>query len=112
KSETSTGGLRVPLTDVAGFCGRMSGENRAFWGYVTMKNIFKAVLSAGAAMLGTTAMTGAASAEVEISGNVALTSDYVFRGYSQANEDPAIQGGLDLTAGMFYPGVWASSLSE
>ena len=31
----------------------------------------------------------------EFSGNVTLTSDYVFRGFTQANEDPAIQGGLD-----------------
>ncbi len=45
-----------------------------------------------------------------LSANVGLTSDYVFRGFSQTNEGPAIQGGFDATCGMFYAGVWASSL--
>jgi uncharacterized protein (TIGR02001 family) len=44
------------------------------------------------------------------SANVALTTDYVFRGFSQTSEGPAVQGGFDLTCGMFYTGVWASSL--
>lgn len=42
--------------------------------------------------------------------NVALTSDYVFRGISQSNEDPAVQGGFDWNLGVFYAGVWASSI--
>lgn len=37
------------------------------------------------------------------------TSDYVFRGISQTNEEAAVQGGVDLTCGRFYAGVWASS---
>jgi len=45
------------------------------------------------------------------SANVALTTDYVFRGFSQTAEGPAIQGGYDLTCGIFYAGVWASSLN-
>jgi uncharacterized protein (TIGR02001 family) len=45
-----------------------------------------------------------------LSANVALTSDYIFRGFSQTAEGPAIQGGLDLTCGRFYFGVFASSL--
>jgi len=44
------------------------------------------------------------------SANVALTTDYVFRGFSQTSEGPAIQGGFDATCGIFYAGVWASSL--
>ena len=44
------------------------------------------------------------------SANVALTTEYVFRGFSQTSEGPAIQGGYDLTCGIFYAGVWASSL--
>jgi uncharacterized protein (TIGR02001 family) len=44
------------------------------------------------------------------SGNVALTSDYVFRGISQTNENPAIQGGFDAAYGSFYAGTWASNL--
>jgi uncharacterized protein (TIGR02001 family) len=45
-----------------------------------------------------------------LSANVALTSDYVFRGISQTSEGAAVQGGFDATCGMFYAGVWASSL--
>ena len=50
------------------------------------------------AALATTLLAAAATtqAETEISGNVALTSDYKFRGISQSNEDIAIQGGFDL----------------
>lgn len=44
------------------------------------------------------------------SANVALATEYVFRGYSQTAEGPAIQGGFDATCGMFYAGVWASNL--
>ena len=44
------------------------------------------------------------------SANVALTTEYVFRGFSQTAEGPAIQGGYDLTCGIFYAGVWASNL--
>lgn len=46
----------------------------------------------------------------ELSANVALTTDYVFRGYSQSDESPAIQGGFDAECGRFYAGVWGSSL--
>jgi uncharacterized protein (TIGR02001 family) len=40
--------------------------------------------------------------------NLGATSDYVFRGFSQNAEKPAVQGGADLTYGLFYAGVWAS----
>lgn len=56
-------------------------------------------------------MAGAASAqETEVSFNVALTSDYVFRGFSQSDENVALQGGVDVTNGMFYAGAWASTV--
>ena len=45
-----------------------------------------------------------------LSANVALATDYIFRGFSQTAEGPAIQGGFDATCGRFYAGVWASSL--
>ncbi|MFZ4806302.1 MAG: TorF family putative porin [Hyphomicrobiaceae bacterium] len=40
--------------------------------------------------------------------NIGGTSDYVFRGVSQNAEDPALQGGVDLTYGIFYAGIWSS----
>ncbi|MBO9709106.1 MAG: porin [Caulobacter sp.] len=59
----------------------------------------------------TVAMGGAAMAEeLKLSYNIGVTSDYVFRGVSQTQEDPAVQGGVDLTYGMGYAGVWASNV--
>ncbi len=45
------------------------------------------------------------------SANVGVTSDYVFRGISQNDEEAAIQGGVDFTCGKFYAGFWGSSVS-
>jgi uncharacterized protein (TIGR02001 family) len=61
------------------------------------------------------ALSGAARAEASVSGNVALTTDYVFRGISQTDDDMAIQGGFDYTDSELgglpvYVGVWGSSL--
>lgn len=55
---------------------------------------------------------GAASAQStpEVAWNVGAVSDYVFRGYSQTTEDPAIFGGVDVTVGSFYAGAWASNV--
>ena len=45
-------------------------------------------------------------------GNVGIYSQYVFRGVSQTNEKPALQGGLDLAhkSGL-YVGTWGSNIS-
>lgn len=48
--------------------------------------------------------------KLDLTANVALTSDYIFRGFSQTDRGPAIQGGFDATYGIFYAGVWASNL--
>jgi uncharacterized protein (TIGR02001 family) len=40
--------------------------------------------------------------------NAGATSDYVFRGVSQTDNDPALQGGADFGYGILYAGVWAS----
>jgi len=47
----------------------------------------------------------------EFSANVSLGTDYVFRGISQTDEDPTIQGGLDWShdSGV-YLGIWASNV--
>jgi uncharacterized protein (TIGR02001 family) len=42
--------------------------------------------------------------------NIAGTSDYVFRGVSQTDNDPTIQGGIDLGYGILYVGAWGSGL--
>ena len=52
-----------------------------------------------------------AHAETELSANIALTTDYVWRGVSHTNEDPAIQGGFDYEhESGFAIGVWGSNV--
>lgn len=53
----------------------------------------------------------AASSGPQIAWNVAATSDYVFRGVSQTEEDAALSAGVDLTAGTVYAGAWASNVA-
>lgn len=53
----------------------------------------------------------AAKPRCTFSANTALTTEYVFRGFSQSAEGAAVQGGFDATCGIFYAGVWASSLN-
>ena len=49
---------------------------------------------------------------VIVSGNIALVSDYRFRGVSQSDKHMAVQGGLTVTheSGL-YGGVWGSNLA-
>ena len=48
----------------------------------------------------------------DIEANVALATDYVFRGFSQTNEDPAISGGFDYAFDNgFSIGTWASNVN-
>lgn len=62
------------------------------------------------AIAGLLAVSGAATA-VEVSGNVALTSDYMWRGLSQTDASPAIQGGFDASFDSgFYAGIWGSNV--
>lgn len=50
---------------------------------------------------------------ITISANVALTTDYRFRGVSLSGGDPAIQGGITVThESGFYASVWSSSLKS
>lgn len=51
--------------------------------------------------------------DVSITGSVAATTDYLFRGISQTGSDAAIQGSLmaNHTSGL-YAGVWASSVAS
>jgi uncharacterized protein (TIGR02001 family) len=63
------------------------------------------------ALVAALALTGAAQASAEISGNVSIVSDYAFRGISQTAEKGAIQGGFDYAAESgFYAGTWMSNV--
>ena len=53
-----------------------------------------------------------AAGAAELSGNVTFGSDYVYRGISQTDEEPTIQGGFDAVSDSgLYAGVWASNVA-
>jgi len=65
-------------------------------------------LAASMVLLGLSASKVAA---VELSGDVTFASDYAFRGISQTEEAPALQGGLSLSdESGFYLSVWGSNV--
>ncbi|GIR87296.1 MAG: hypothetical protein CM15mP86_07550 [Gammaproteobacteria bacterium] len=47
----------------------------------------------------------------EFESNVALSSDYIWRGMTQTAEEPAISGGFDIAgeSGLYF-GTWASNV--
>ena len=54
----------------------------------------------------------AADSPHSVSGNMSVTTDYVFRGVSQTQNGPALQGGFDYThASGFYAGTWGSNVA-
>jgi uncharacterized protein (TIGR02001 family) len=68
-----------------------------------MKKLFLALMMA----------VGFASAQAQVTGNLGLTSDYRFRGVSQSQNAPAVQGGIDYShSSGFYVGNWNSSVSS
>ncbi|MGA7298097.1 MAG: TorF family putative porin [Rhodanobacteraceae bacterium] len=69
----------------------------------------KSLLNLAAVALSATLGTQAAAAS--LTGSAALTSDYVFRGISQTNGHPALQGGVQYQAeNGWYVASWASTL--
>lgn len=79
-----------------------------------MKNFIKLGVSAAAICGGMLAAAPAmAQGAPTVSGNVALTTDYRFRGVTFSGNEPAIQGGIDLAWDQgFYVGTWASSIQN
>ncbi len=70
-----------------------------------------AAVLAASASLASARDTGWLSDE-NFTGNIAYTSDYVFRGVSQTNSSWAVQGGIDYAAPAgVYAGTWASNVS-
>ena len=59
--------------------------------------------------LGALVMTGSAAAE--FSANIGATSNYIWRGVTQTDDQAAISGGLDYAHDSgFYVGTWASNV--
>ena len=42
--------------------------------------------------------------------NLALVSDYIFRGLTRTDHGPALQGGTDVRRGDAYAGIWLSNI--
>ncbi|BEI43519.1 hypothetical protein PHIN10_16680 [Polynucleobacter sp. HIN10] len=58
------------------------------------------------------AQSAPAEEKSPISANVTITNDYKYRGISQTNGQPAIQGGFDYAMRVaFYIGNWNSTIS-
>lgn len=76
-----------------------------------MRNIKKSLLSLAVASVVVTPLLAHADGYGTISANMALTTDYKFRGLSQTDNNGAIQGGFDWAhASGIYAGVWASNV--
>jgi uncharacterized protein (TIGR02001 family) len=69
----------------------------------TMSSTLVAALLAGSAGL----------AQADLTANLGLSSDYMWRGISQTQRDPAISGGLDYSdeSGLFV-GTWVSNTTD
>lgn len=67
-------------------------------------------LSLVTALLATLAFGAEQKSGVNMSANVAFTSNYVWRGMTQTKDSPAIQGGVDLDYKGLYAGVWGSNV--
>ena len=54
----------------------------------------------------------ASTAHAGTTGTVSITSDYIFRGTTQTNQEPALQGGVEYAAESgAYIGTWGSNVS-
>jgi uncharacterized protein (TIGR02001 family) len=74
--------------------------------------ITTAVLGALAAPSFVFAADAAPAPDLTVAYNVGLYSQYIFRGLTQTDRKPALQGGVDLThSSGFYLGMWGSNIS-
>jgi uncharacterized protein (TIGR02001 family) len=82
----------------------------------SVRSLMAATVLAGCALAASPALADdepARKSDFTVTGNVALVTDYRFRGVSLSGGDPAIQGGITLShASGFYVGTWSSSLAH
>ena len=67
-------------------------------------------LVAAAVAVAASTLATPALANNSLAFNVGAVTDYRYRGISQSRLKPALQGGLDYTAGSFYAGAWGSTI--
>ncbi len=72
----------------------------------------KLALAAALTMPAMSVFAEEAESDHSVSYNVGLFSEYVFRGYTQTHNDPALSGGVDYEhSSGFYLGTWLSNVS-
>lgn len=81
---------------------------------LTRNLVLAGMASVPAVLTGTPAMAADAPASPHtFTSNVALVSNYIFRGLTQTFGKPAIQGGMDYAhSSGIYAGLWGSSISS
>ncbi|HET7923419.1 MAG TPA: TorF family putative porin [Rhodanobacteraceae bacterium] len=81
---------------------------------MNLKNLLRSSLIVATLPIAGTALADAANdPDYSFIGNIALTSDYIFRGLTQTWGGPATQGGGDVAMkNGFAAGFWASSISD
>lgn len=65
---------------------------------------------AGAAVGALIAGMAAAQEQPELHYGIGVTSNYIDKGTTQSNDNPALQGYVEGSLGMVYGGVWASTV--
>jgi uncharacterized protein (TIGR02001 family) len=76
------------------------------------KTIIPGLAAAALGAAAATAHAADAAPEHTLTGNMGLYSQYIFRGLTQTDRDPALQGGFDYShSSGFYAGTWASNVS-
>lgn len=77
----------------------------------SIRGILAATLLAGTSLAAAPAFAQDAPEDISVSANVALTTDYRFRGVSLSGGDPAIQGGITVShSSGIYVSTWSSSI--
>jgi uncharacterized protein (TIGR02001 family) len=77
-----------------------------------MKKFTRSALSAAAiAAVSTGGLALSSTASAELSANIGVVSNYMFRGVTQTDDSAAVQGGIDYEhESGFYAGTWASNV--
>jgi uncharacterized protein (TIGR02001 family) len=57
------------------------------------------------------AVPAQAQNKLTLSATTVFTTDYIFRGISNTDENPAVQPEFDLTYGIFYAYIWGSNIN-
>lgn len=78
----------------------------------TLRSLLAATALAGAFVAVPAFAETAPVGDITVTGSVALVTDYRFRGVSQSNGDPAVQGSINVNhSSGLYVGAWSSSIS-